>query len=337
MVQKVESAFNDIWHIRETRPLARKFTDYLSVLLIGPVLLFSAIALATSVIGSEPVRQLGEYGPTAGLLRISGRLLPVLLVASTLTFLYKFLPYTRVSTCSAAVGGLVAGLIWLVAGWGFATFVSSAGSYTAIYSAFASLILFLLWLDVTWLILLIGGSIAFYHQHPEYMPLGPGPAILSNRCRERLALAAMQEIGAAQYAGEAPLTTSKLRRRLRVPEETLQRMLAALTDANLVTTTADTPPRWVAIRPLEATEVKVLLDAVRRAGEQHGLNLSRINAAAPVAAAEARINAAIDGALDGWQLKDLVAASQSEAVGEPGACATARADAPRGERTVHQR
>lgn len=336
MVQKVETAFNDIWHIRETRPLARKFTDYLSVLLIGPVLLFSAIALATSVIASEPVRQLGEYGPTATLLEIGGRLLPVLLVAGTLTFLYKFLPYTPVNIRSAAVGGIVAGLIWLLAGWGFAMFVSSASSYTAIYSAFAALILFLLWVNVTWLILLIGGSIAFYHQHPEYMPLGPGPAILSNRCRERLALAAIQQIGAAQYAGEPPLTTSKLRRRLRVPEEALQRMLTALKEASLVTTTADAPPRWVGIRPFEATEVKVLLDVVRRAGEQHGLDLSRINAAAPVAAAEARISTAIDGALDGWRLKDLVAQAQP-ASDEPGTRTTAPADAPRAERTVHLR
>ena len=207
-----------------------------------------------------------------------------MLVACAFTFLYKFLTFTRVNLFSAAVGGGVAGLIWLVAGWAFATFVAGTGSYTAIYSAFASLILFLLWLNVNWLILLIGSSIAFYHQHPEYMPLGSGPAFLSNRCRERVALATMQAIGSAQYADEPPPTAATLCARLRVPEETVSRMLTALAEVGLLTTTADDPPRWVAIRAFEATEIKVVLNAVRRAGEHRGLELKRIAAEAPVIA-----------------------------------------------------
>lgn len=326
-VQKVETAFNDIWHVRAERPLARKFTDYLSVLLIGPVLMFSAVALAGTVIASEPVRQLGAYAPVAVLLEIAGRLLPVLLVAATFAFLYKFLTYTRVALVSAAVGGVVAGLIWLVAGWAFATFVAGTGSYTAIYSAFASLILFLLWLNVNWLILLIGSSIAFYHQHPQYMPLGSGPAILSNRCRERLALAAMQAIGRAQYAGEPPPTAAELRDRLRVPEETVQRVLTALAGDGLLTTTNDVPPRWVALRAYDATELKVVLDAVRRAGEQRGLELGRIKADALLGEAEARLNAAVDRALEGWSLKDLIVGPETRAKDVADAEAAASEDA----------
>jgi membrane protein len=340
VVQKVETAFNDIWHVRETRPLARKFTDYLSVLLIGPVLMFSAIALGTSLIASEPVRQLGIYEETARLLQFGEKLLPVVLVAAAFTFLYKFLPYTRVATVSAVVGGAVSALIWLIAGWAFAMFVAGAGSYTAIYSAFASLILFLLWLNVNWLILLIGAAIAFYHEHPEYMPLGPGPAILSNRCRERLALGAMQAIAEAQYAGLPLPTTADLRRRLRVPEETMTRMLTALADADLVTTTAETPPRWVALRPFESTDVKTLLDAIRRAGERRGLDLSRVAVDAPVAAVEERIDAAIARAVEGRRLKDLL--NETDVAGDDASSrddgrAAPAAEAARGERSAVRR
>ena len=265
------------------------------------------------MIASEPVRQLGTYPPLAILLDLGGRLLPVILVACAFTFLYKFLTFTRVTLRSAAVGGAVAGLIWLVAGWAFATFVAGTSSYTAIYSAFAALILFLLWLNVNWIILLIGSSIAFYYQHPEYMLLGPGPAILSNRCRERLALAIMQAIGRAQYAGEQPPTVRDLRRRLGVPEEAVQRILTALCEAGLLKTTGDDPPRWVAFRPFDATEMKVLVEAVRRAGEYHGLELTRIAAPPSVDAVGSRIGDAIDQALDGMRLKDLLAEGDSPA------------------------
>jgi membrane protein len=339
-VQKVEDAFNEIWHVRETRPMARKFTDYLSVLLIGPVLMFSAIALGGTVIASEPVQQLGEYRPIAVLLEIVGRLLPVVLLACTFAFLYKFLTYASVNVAAAIAGGVVAALIWLVAGWAFATFVGGTTSYTAIYSAFAALILFLLWLNVNWLILLIGSSIAFYHQHPAYMPLSPGPVMLSNRCRERLALATMQVIGEAQYAGEPPLTTTALRRRLRVPEETIQRILSALAGAGLVTTTKGEPPGWVALRPFDVTETKVLMEAVRRAGEQHGLELSLIAAAPSVKDAEARINGGIDKALEGLRLKDLVTdgGSKADKEGAPQAAGRGPArdtKAPPRHRTAH--
>lgn len=320
MVQKVETAFNDIWHVSETRSLARKFTDYLSVLLIGPVLMFSAIATAGTVAASEIVQHLSNYLPLAILLDVGGRLLPVLLVTFAFTFLYKFLTFTRVYVRSAAAGGVVAGLIWLIAGWAFATFVATTSSYTAIYSAFASLILFLLWLNVNWMILLIGSSIAFYHQHPEYMLLGGGPAMLSNRCRERLALAIMQAIGRAQYAGEQPPTVRDLRRGLGVPEEAVQRVLTALGEDGLLATTADDPPRWMAVRPFEATEMKVVVEAVRRAGETHGLELRRISADPVVDAAERRIESAVDRALDGLWLKDLVT---NEGIAPAGSAGTA--------------
>lgn len=317
MVQKVETAFNDIWHVSAERPLARKFTDYLSVLLIGPVLMFSAIAITGTLASSETVQHLSAYLPLALLFDVGGQLLPVLLIAFAFVFLYKFLTYTRVYLLSAAIGGAVAGVLWLIAGWAFATFVGGTSTYTAIYSAFAALILFLLWLNVNWTVLLIGNGIAFYHQHPEYMLLGGGPALLSNRCRERLALAIMQSIGEAQYAGTQAPTVRDLRRRLGAPEETVQRVLTALREAGLLATSGDDPPRWMAVRPFDATEMKVLVDAVRKAGEIHGLELERIAAAPAVEATEAGIASAVDRALDGLYLKDLITGEQADDRPEP--------------------
>jgi membrane protein len=305
VVQKIEAAFNEIWHAHRARPLARKFTDYLSVLLIGPVLMFSAFGISASVLASETVRELSEYRPVWLLIDTAQQLVPFFLVVAAFTFIYKFLPYTRVNILSALLGGAIGGLIWAIASWAFGLFAQGASTYTAIYSAFASLILFIIWLDVNWLILLIGASFAFYHQHPEYTPLSAGRPLLSIRSRERLALGVIAAIGRAQYHGERPLSASDLRRRLRVPEEAVHRVLDALVEADLVAATADEPARYLPARPLESTSLKALMDAARRAGEQRGLTLERIRAVPQVRAAEARIDRAIAEALHGEHLKDL--------------------------------
>ena len=306
VVQKIELAFNDIWRVNQTRPWARKFTDYLSVLLIGPVMLFSAFGMAASVLASEPVRYISSLPLLSRLLIDAQRLLPMLLVMAAFTFLYKFLPYTRVTIRAALIGGVVAGLIWGAAGWVFAEFVAGAGSYTAIYSAFAALIVFFIWLDVNWLILLVGSAISFYLQYPEYMPFSSRDPVLSNRGRERLALALMRAIGEAQYAGGPPLTMDDLRSRLRLPKEVMARMLDALSAAGLVAATRNEPARWVAILPYEATDLRQLVGPVRMAGETRGLDADHIPADETILQIETRIEAAIAGALDGIRLKDLV-------------------------------
>ena len=301
VVQKIEAACNEIWHARKERPLGRKVTDYLSILLIGPILMFSALGIAASVLASQPVKQLSAIQPVGVLIDLSAGLVPVLLVASTFTFLYSFIPNTRVPLGSAFVGGIVATGIWLVAGVAFAQFVHGATSYTAIYSALASLILFFIWLDVSWLIVLLGAAVSFYHAHPEYVLLGSREPCLSNHARERLALAIGHIMGQAMYAGEGPLTAGALGSRLRVPEHTVRQILSAFMAANLVSPTTAQFPRWVLIRPLDSTPVKVLLDAVREYGD--GLSIE----AAPSLASgwEREIDRALDEVFRNWTLKDL--------------------------------
>ncbi len=305
VVQKVEDAFNQIWHVEQARSMARKFTDYLSVLLIGPVLLFSAIGLGASVLASEPIKQLSEYRPIWMLIDTATGLAPFALIASGFTFVYKFLPNARVQFVSALTGAAVATAIWAIAGWAFATFVRDAASYTAIYSAFAALILFFIWLNVNWLVLLIGASIAFYHQHPQYMPIGSGMPVLSIRSRERLALSIMALIAEAQYRASGPLSTDDLRSRLHLPQETIRRVLDALADGGLLAATADEPPRWLPTRALDTTSLSALLELARTAGERPGLDFARIPAPPLVIEVESRVKSATERALEGLRLKDL--------------------------------
>ena len=114
--------------------------------------------------------------------------------------------------------------------------------YTAVYSAFATLILFMIWLYLSWLILLVGASIAFYHQHPEYLTVRRGALRMSNRLREKLALLAVFHIGRSYYQDLPPWTAAGLAHSLHVPAEAAESVLGALERAAVVRRTGDDPP-----------------------------------------------------------------------------------------------
>lgn len=195
LMQKVEEAFNFIWKTRGRRTLSRTFSDYLSVLLVGPVLVFTALGITGSAMNSEAVQWLAAYEPAKTVIAIAGKLVPFLLIVGAFTFVYRLVPYTRVKLESAFVGALVAGVLWETAGLGFASFIAASTRYTAVYSSFAIGVLAVIWVYLAWLILLVGCKIAFYYQHPEHLWLRESEAVMSPRQVEALALRVMICIG----------------------------------------------------------------------------------------------------------------------------------------------
>ncbi|MFA9614334.1 MAG: YihY/virulence factor BrkB family protein, partial [Deltaproteobacteria bacterium] len=160
LIQKIERACNDTWHVSRSRPLSQKFSDYLSVILIGPVLVFTALGITASVMSTAVVQKMVAIKVFGSLMELATTLVPYLLVIAAFTFVYIFIPNTRVRFRSALTGGLVAGVLWETSGWAFASFVVKSSNYTAIYSGFAILIMFMIWLYLSWLIVLVGASVA---------------------------------------------------------------------------------------------------------------------------------------------------------------------------------
>ncbi|MEJ2554109.1 MAG: YihY/virulence factor BrkB family protein, partial [Gammaproteobacteria bacterium] len=229
--------------------LMQRFSDYLSVIIIGPVLVFAAIGLTVSAQSTEIVAALRSL-PFAGLLFDAlGYLTPYFMVVIAFTIIYIFVPNTRIKWKSALLGGAVAGILWQTTGWVFAAFVVNSAKYIAIYSAFASVILFMIWLYAGWLILLVGSSIAFYHQHPEHLRLSHTVPRLGNRARETLALQIGLLVGTAFKRGEVPLTRSDLAHNTGVPEETIGYIVNALCRRHVLREIND-PPGLVLARPL---------------------------------------------------------------------------------------
>ncbi len=217
LMQKIEEAFNAIWHVTHLRSLGERFSRYLSALLVGPLLIFAALGMTATALNSQVAQSVLAVGPLDNLAVVLGRLVPYALVIVAFMFFYMFVPNTHVRWMPALVAALVGGVLWQSAGWAFAAFVASSTRYSAIYSSFAVMLLFLIWLYVSWLVLLIGASVSFYLQHPEYLYAEPGEPRLSNRMRERLALAIMYLIGLHFIRGRPPWTLQQLAQRLCVP------------------------------------------------------------------------------------------------------------------------
>ncbi len=268
-IQKIEGAFNFIWRVSTLRPLLQRISGYLSVVLLGPLLVFVAMSVTATVMNHAVVKELLTMAPLGGLYYVFGKLLPWLLVSGAFTVTYLIIPNTRVRVSSALVGGAVAGLLWQVSSWGFTAFVVGSTKYTAIYSSFAIVILFLIWLFISWLVLLLGASIVFYHQNPA--ATHPAAKVLRPRSRLALALEIMRHVGLA-HLGETPLCTRQsIAMALQLPPEQMDDIVNQLTKGGLLLSSDEDPPHLLPARSPEMITLKDIFDAVSEGAVIPGL------------------------------------------------------------------
>lgn len=265
LVQKIESAFNYTWRIHGTRGLAQRFSNYLSVILVGPVLVVSALGITASLMATSVMQQAMEVQLLGDAVQLAGRMVPYLLIIGAFMFVYVFVPNTRVKLFPALVGAVVAGLLWQSTGWVFAAMMAGSTRYAAIYSSFAIMIMLLIWIYLNWLILLIGANVAFFVQYPEYMLVRRGQVQLSSALKERLALRVMKSIGARFHEGRGPTPLDDLSHELDMPVEAVERVTDALRKAGLLVAAGHDPVSFVPGRDTGQINLKAVLDAVRGA------------------------------------------------------------------------
>ncbi|WP_018718858.1 YihY/virulence factor BrkB family protein [Arhodomonas aquaeolei] len=307
LMQKIEQAFNAAWRVQRPRPFTQRFSDYLSVLLVGPVLVFSALGITASFFSADWVQRLAAIQPFGVVLDAVAALLPYLLIIAAFAFIYLFVPNTRVRPTAALVGALVAGVLWQSTGWLFASFVAGSTRYTAIYSAFAALVIFMIWLYLSWLILLMGASIAYYYQYPRQMLLHGEPAPLSPRLRERIALAIMARVATAFYARAPAPGAEALAEALRVPMHAVGEGLDALVSTGMLCPLEDPHGHTAYLpgTPPERTTLAEVLAAVRRHGERPGLDLHMLRIPAAAQRAAEAWDASLEDTLSGVTVRDL--------------------------------
>jgi membrane protein len=305
LVQKVEQGLNEVWRVRRERTFAQRFSNYLSVIFTAPVLLFAIATIGASVFDDVILNWLGVSGALADGLRLLQRMLPLLILVAVFTFIYTLVPNTRVRAVPAITGALVAALLWEASGVLFARFVVGSANYVAVYSGFAIVIVFMVWIYVIWLILLFGACVAFYMQNPRYSPGHDDGAEFSPRQRERIALAALGQLARAHAKGVPGLTSHELAHYLRLPEPLLEEVLAPFLEQQLVARTEVSPSRWLpAVDPASVSLVQVHA-LLRRQGEQHQLHPHDLAAEPVLDELEKRLEESHQSALGDMTWQDL--------------------------------
>jgi membrane protein len=262
LIDKIEEALNSIWRVEIGRTLARRITDYLSVVLVGPVFVFTAFGLMASSQSHWLVQRIMEIQPFGYLMVALTNLLPFIFMCMLFTFLYKVVPNTSVNIGSAFIGGLTAGVCWHIAGIAFSAFVASSSRYSAIYSSFAVLILFLIWLYVGWLIVLAGAQVAYYHQHPSSYLLHLRRKHQTPLFREYVTLSLLGHITRRFLSGKLPLKEEQLARVQRVPLTFVESLTKDLIQANMLLRT-EKPKGVILARPPETIFVADVLKVIQ--------------------------------------------------------------------------
>jgi len=263
-VQKVEGSFNFVWRIQQQRVFSQRFSQYLSVLMVGPLLVALAIGATAAVMNSAFVAQLVLIEPFGFLTYLATRLVPYLLIIGAFTFLYAFVPNTRVRTRAALIAGVFAGVLWQSASVLFAKFVAQATSYNAVYSGFAIFLVLLIWLYVSWLILLLGCQLSFYIQHPEHLRPTKVTPYMSAHSAEFLGLSIVAMVGKRFLAGEPMIAREALAKEIGAPPDHVEHVVEVLIHQRVLAIAGDDGEGLLPGRDLGAITVAEVWASVRR-------------------------------------------------------------------------
>jgi len=263
---RIEDSFNTIWGARQSRTIMRRFADYLSMIVLGPILfaLWSSVNLL--VVGEVRgfMSDIGFIGPATLFLL---KLLPYFSIWMLLLVLYLVMPNTRVPVRSAVMAAFVSGTLIQVAQWVYIKLQIGVSTQGAIYGSFAAVPLFLAWLQISWIIVLLGAEIAnaaenqeTYGFHPDYSRVG--------EARRRLLMLRIFHLLVKRFKrGEKPLTTGEISRTLRIPERFVRAILADLVEVDLVSEITRGPRKESRFQPARAIAditIKQTLDAYEK-------------------------------------------------------------------------
>lgn len=302
LMGSIEEAFNAVWGVRETRTVQRRFSDYLSVVIIGPILLLVATSMTSSLQSQWLLQWLIHNTYLGDAILLLFRLLPYISVWIAMVFLYVFIPNTRIRFSSAVVGGVISGTAWQLAQWGYFHFQVGVANYNAIYGTLAALPIFLVWIYTSWLIVLFGLEIVYAHQHRGHGISGGSSFRLTATTREELAVALLVQVNLHFQKGGAPPSSQKLADELNVPLLHLEAVFDELEQLGFLVATTGNESGWLPARDASEVLVSGVVGALRGA--------SLLQATAPVLQlAGDVIRQGWDGSrttLEGLTLRDLL-------------------------------
>lgn len=271
LLTNVEESFNHIWGVKGTRSLMRRFSDYLSVILVGPVLLISAISMTTTLTSHAFVQKMIQIEVVGSALLLLFKVTPYLFMWLAFAALYIFMSNTKVEWKAALIGGIFGGTLWQLAQWGYVNFQIGVAKYNAIYGTMAALPIFMVWLYLSWVIVLLGLEVTYAKQNLRVSGRDLRDEEVSILGHEQVALSILVVLTDRFMVGESPLSQGQLAQMLAVPPRLCGSILSRLNDLGFVCEAC--PPggrrcRYQLGRAADTLSIAEVLKKMRTFGEE---------------------------------------------------------------------
>jgi len=263
LLEGIEQSFNAIWGVQENRPLSRRFSDYLSVVVVGPILLLAATSMTSSLQSQWLVQWLIEHTYLDDTIMLLFRMVPYLFIWLAMIFLYIFMPNTKVRFSSALLGGVLAGTAWEAAQWGYFHFQVGMANYNAIYGTLAALPIFLVWVYTSWVIVLFGLEVVYAHQHRSTRAALSLQAAQTETARDVCALSTLLLVCRHFYENAPPSTAAPLSDELGITATLVEEQLELLGRLHFLAKISENGTGWLPARDPAGIMVDEVLTALR--------------------------------------------------------------------------
>lgn len=267
MMNTVETTFNNLWGITRARSVLRKISDYISVLVISPLLLVISLALIASLSSNTVVAKLSKYLVFQHFFVLFETVIPLVGIWIAFTAIYIFMPNTRVKILPGLVAGVFSGTLWGIAFQAYTQLNIGVAKYNTIYGTFAALPIFLIWLYISWLILLIGAQLSYAIQNVKSYQQEMSEYEFSNAQKEYMALNMMFQISKRFFQGHSPMTAEELSYAISAPIRVVRRIADILGNHGLLKEILSDGHTFQPAKDLHLISVEEVCEAMRDAGK----------------------------------------------------------------------
>lgn len=274
LLSNIELSFNDIWQIKKSRAMSRKMSDYISLVIIGPILV--AVSFSLNVFLKQQVESSAEAFPLVGyigpVLGVLLKAVPFIFICLVFMLVYIIMPNTRVKASSALIGGVVGGVFFQLFQLLYINFQSSLFNYGEVYGSFAALPLFLVWMQISWLIVLFGAEIAFANQNIGHYEAESESYAISNHLKSVVTLIIVRQIAINFKDSKPALNSDEIADTLDLPVRLVRDIIFELVEVGIIAELVTKSVKQSAYQPATDTNkltVNYVLNAIDKRGNDN--------------------------------------------------------------------